>query len=177
MTPAQASAIFAVLLGAYNRDIPAPDKTGPIYERMLLDLPYDLTEQVVITHVANSQWMPRIAEIRRDVIALKHDIPTFSDAWAQVNARQRLFWDATAGAQRAEKLELQPLVKLALDECGGIDAYRSARDASQWAKRFREVFESHRDREIARLGDISLTETRAKLKSATSARRLKGNES
>lgn len=68
MTKAEAVKLFAVITASYPRDTAfaaADAQMAGVWAKMLADVPYEIAENAVTAHVANSPFPPSIAEIRQ----------------------------------------------------------------------------------------------------------------
>lgn len=145
MTQGEAAKLFAILLGTYSRNIPSPETTGPLYEKFLMDLPFSLTERVLIEHISKSKWLPTIAEIRVPVMERIHRLPSFGDVL-----------DKLQGVSQDERLELHPAVRSALKECGGRWEMQHTKDGTKWREQFRRTYSEHRAAFLDRLNEESV---------------------
>ena len=84
MTPEESGDIIHMLKATWTRKA-MRDDTAEIYVMCLRDLDYQDAKAAVLDLIANSKWMPSIAEIRQATLALTDDMPSAADAWGEVN--------------------------------------------------------------------------------------------
>lgn len=85
MDTKQTRDIIRLIRGAY------PDKqltreTVEVYSRCLADLPFELAQGAVISHIAQNKWFPTIAELRQAAAQLVpgNRAPTALEAWGEI---------------------------------------------------------------------------------------------
>ena len=88
MTKAEVAQLFMVIAAAYPRDtafVAADKQMAGVWAKMLADVPYEIAENAVTAHVANSPFPPSIAEIRQWAAkAIIGRIMSADDAWGIV---------------------------------------------------------------------------------------------
>jgi hypothetical protein len=135
-----------------------------LYARLLLDIPDDVLEAAVMQHMAQSQWWPKVSELRERatnlVMAAKH-IPSDFEAWCEVRANAR--------HSTAEHNWSHPLVKAAIDRLGGLRAlgYSPEEDEPSWRANYLRCYQAlvNREREqVSELPQIAAVADRLRLK-------------
>ena len=126
MTQVQAAELFAMIMAAFDGDVRDPEKTGPLYERFMIDLPFELTEAVVVKLISTSKWLPKISEIRQPVFQLMNTLPHIGEVL-----------EAITGVPPGQAPQLHPVAAAALKECGGLWEFRHTRDGGRWRAEFR----------------------------------------
>jgi hypothetical protein len=106
------AAAIAILRDAYPRQ-DFPDRSVALYAHELADLDDDEVTAAVRRLIRRSEWLPSIAEIRRDVAEARAGLPSEGEAWQMVKA----------GTYR-----LPPEVAGALHDVGGRWAVRTGHE-------------------------------------------------
>lgn len=116
------------------------DRAVVVYAEQLADLDEDDVEAAVIRLVNVSVHLPRISEIRRDVIEKKLALPAADEAWEMVlkNALER------------GGVELPDVARRALKAVGGPWAVRHSENPGTLYAQFRKHYEGIREAEIRR---------------------------
>lgn len=140
LTRLEVAQLVAVLADAYPR-APVSVETVKVYESLLADLEFEVTQQAVARLIATSKWFPTIAEIRAAVVEIRCG-PRRSgvEAWGDVVKAIRFL-----GAYRLPTFD-DPLVAECVRTAGWVNLCRSDNDAADRA-RFIELYEALRERE------------------------------
>lgn len=133
MTPEQS---IADLARAFPRQA-VERGTLAVYVRELQDVPAEVLALSVRDLIRTSEWFPTVRAIREQAAERMLDLPSETDALAQVGAR--IEW---AREQSGDAPPVHPVVREALDLAGGFHRFRSADQASivhaQFLKAYRE---------------------------------------
>ena len=136
--------------------------TMELYARLLLDIPDDVLEAATMHHITESQWWPKVSELRERATAIRmaaKQIPTEYEAWSQVYVN----------ARHSDRCEWShPLVKLAIDRLGGIKAYAFSplEDEPSWRAQYMRCYQGlvAREREtVSELPQIAAVTERLRL--------------
>jgi len=108
------------------------------YEKFFIDIPDEVLMAAALDHIAESQWWPKVSELRKrcvDLLMARRGLPTAGEAWQEVN---RHLWSGHT------KDTWTPLVKQAIDALGGMKAYQMSKleDSSYWRHAFQKEYES-----------------------------------
>ena len=145
---------FVLLRRAYpdhvNRHLSAPGAMTELvefYDRFCQDIDDEVLIAAVAQHISQSQWWPKVAEIRAsafDLITRKLDMPSAFEAWA--NVKKNL------GRADDRRQWLHPMVKKAIDSIGGIQAFGMSPTDQEaaWRARFVQSYEIMVKRDRAR---------------------------
>jgi hypothetical protein len=87
MTRPETVKLMAVLGAAYPRQ-EVNEGTAKLYCELLADLPYNVAETVIKRMIATCKYFPTIAEIRHEAVEMCLDLPTATDAWAEIYSHQ-----------------------------------------------------------------------------------------
>lgn len=88
MSPFEARELTRRLRAAYP-DPRMEDETFDLYVRMLMDLDYARTDEVVDELVATMMKLPTISRVRRAIIEPDLDIPTTEEAWTAIQTHEK----------------------------------------------------------------------------------------
>ena len=77
--------IVRLIRGAYPDKGLTPE-TVEVYTRCLSDLPFEIAQAAVVSHIAQNKWFPTIAELRQAAAQLipGNRAPTALEAWGEV---------------------------------------------------------------------------------------------
>lgn len=135
--------VLEFLMNAYpNKAI--GEETIAIYLRLLSDIPADVLKAAALAHVTKSAFFPAVAELRDAAAGLMEramNVPTAYDAWDEVC--QRI---ATHGHYRLPEFS-HPLVKKAVDGCGGWVTLCMSENQIADRARFFQVYEVYQGRQ------------------------------
>lgn len=124
------AAAIAILRDAYPRQ-DFPDRSVVLYAHELADLSDTEVTAAVRRLIRRSEWLPSIAEIRREVAEERAGLPTVEEAWTVVSNEKRTF-------------VLPPEVAGALSDIGGSYALRTM-TAHQARTAFAKAYEARRE--------------------------------
>lgn len=89
MRRSEAAKLVAMLSAAY-RDAAISDATSELYETMLADLEFAVTQQAVARLICTSKWLPTVAEIRATAADIQlGPVRSGGEAWGDVLAEIR----------------------------------------------------------------------------------------
>lgn len=168
MNRAEASQLVAVLLAAYPAQaerIPSLETTAEVYEQFLSDLDYAEADRAVRALIAESKWLPTVAEIR-DRVAEEavganapelaweevlrqvrrvgsYGTPTFSDPCTE-RAVASLGWRAICDSRSDDWTRRAQFIR----------AYQAAVDMSKRAENTERLLESLDRRRLAGVHDL-----------------------
>lgn len=125
----------AYLANAYPRQ-PMPDKSMQAYAQALADLPDQAVAAAAWRLIRRSEWLPSIADIRREVAEARLELPTVEDAWQ------------IARGTPAQRAAAHATVLAAIDDVGGLHEIRTTTRASIVRAQFRQAYESRREQAI-----------------------------
>jgi hypothetical protein len=146
MTPSGTALAIGILRDAYPR-AEFPDRTVAVYTEALADLDDRAVVEAVRGLLAESKYLPSIAEIREEVAEAILDLPSPEQAWSMVS-------------DPGTKGKLPTLVLSALQEIGGRHTVRASEQPYLTRKQFMEIYGSRRRlavREIVRGRSLSPT--------------------
>lgn len=130
------------LRAAYPRQAFPPESVA-MYVVSLVDLPPEDVALAVSALVSRSEWLPSIAEIRRQVVEASLALPRAAAAWELIQ---------TVEGRR----DAPEVVRRALALVGGPYALRSTTNPSVLAGQFRKAYDELREDEIrARAENVS----------------------
>lgn len=117
------------------------DRAVVVYAEQLADLDENEVEAAVIRLVNTSRYIPRISEIRREVVETELGLPAADEAWEMVlrNALER------------GGVELPDVARRALKAVGGPWAVRHSENPGTLYAQFRKHYEGIREAEIRRV--------------------------
>lgn len=125
--------IVASLRLAYPRQ-EFPDESVRWYIRQLADLDPSAVETAVMRLQRRSEWLPSIAEIRREVAEDTLQLPSVEDAWVI--------------ASRGALKEAPPEVRAAADAVGGRGSIKMSERPEAMSRWFRDEYRARRERAI-----------------------------
>lgn len=135
--------VLEFLMNAYpNKAI--GEETIQIYLRLLADIPADLLKAAALAHVTKSQFFPTVAELRDAGAALMEralGLPNAYDAWNEVCRAI-----TTHGHYRTPEFT-HPLIKRAVDACGGWRTLCMSENQTADRARFFQVYEVYQGRQ------------------------------
>lgn len=135
--------VLEFLMNAYpNKAI--GEETIQIYLRLLADIPADLLKAAALAHVTQSQFFPTVAELRDAGAALMEralGLPNAYDAWNEVCRAI-----TTHGHIRTPEFT-HPLIKKAVDACGGWRTLCMSENQIADRARFFQVYEVYQGRQ------------------------------
>ena len=135
--PDPLDAVIHDLVAAFPRD-GIRDYTIRIYRDKLADVPIHLLEAAAHNLICTEQRFPTIAQIRTAIAELTLDLPSETEALAEVEAKLR-WWHN----QHGPRPSMHGAVRDALDHVGGIHAFREATEPAvirgQFARYYREI--------------------------------------
>ena len=140
MTSQQVAEIFAILTGAYPRQVITAENAR-VYATVLGDLQDTALRRAVIEHVATSQWFPSIAELRAAVVEASCTVPPLDLAWAEVSAEV-----ARVGASEVPQFS-DPAIDDVVRAIGWREICLSDKPGIERAA-FREMYTARRARDL-----------------------------
>lgn len=124
---------IAILRDAYPR-ADFPDRTVRLYAALLADLDDDAVAQAVKRLVLGSEFLPSIAEIRREVAEAQLRLPTVEEAWD---------WAVRGGLREAP-----PELRAAVDAVGGHYRIRTTENPETLRSQFMRDYAARRRRAL-----------------------------
>lgn len=135
--------VLEFLMNAYpNKEI--GEETINIYLKLLADIPADLLKAAALAHVTKSQFFPTVAELRDAGAGLMErasGVPNAYDAWHEVCRAI-----STHGHYHLPEFS-HPLVKKAVDACGGWKTLCMSENQIADRARFFQVYEVYQGRQ------------------------------
>lgn len=137
---------MALLMAAYP-DYTCSPKTVDVYRQSLQDFNSRDFEKVVLAHINQHKWFPKICELREELVRLRgFNRPTAIDEWDRL----------IRAAEADREPEMDENTERALRVCGGWDGFcrMTYKDLQFHRRDFERVFNEGREREdrVLRIG-------------------------
>lgn len=141
--------LIKVVQSAYPRQ-EFSESTVAVYVRMLSDIPYDIAQKAVYKLIAESVFIPTVAEIRKAAVEIACPAPHVEDAVIEVRNAIRSY--SPYNEWRHEWTS--PVVRDAVAAMGGLSHMGGNEQPEYMWREFRRVYESIREREQSRLQTV-----------------------
>lgn len=114
--------------------------TFDVYVRELADVPAPVLEQAVQEIIRTHEFFPTVRTVREVAAERILRLPSETDALAQIDSRITWTRDGEAG----DVPEVHPVVREALELCGGFHRFRTGDQASIAQGQFQKVYRERR---------------------------------
>ncbi len=142
MTSEQAFDLVSLLVKSY-KTVKIEVETVQIYTAMIVDLDFEACKSAVYHLIAESEFFPTIAAIRKATGKVIIKIPSGSEAWAEVKREIR------GTGYTGEPKFSSPLIKQAVQGMGGWRSLCIMPDDEWVRKDFIKAYESYSERSFA----------------------------
>jgi len=151
MTPEEAKKVVSILSVAFRKD-GIDKKTLDAYAMCISDFPYDLAQASVLKIIAEQDFFPSIAQIRKTAISLSLGLKTAGEAWEIVEQAVM-----KCGSYRRPNFK-DPLIQKAVNMIGWQELCLSERISVERAH-FIRVYEQLVEKERSRRNLFPLLKT------------------
>jgi hypothetical protein len=143
MTREETARVLAVMMAKWpNHPIPNPEATAAAYHLALEDVPYDAAMAAAAAWMKRSRFFPAACELRELAVTAQWDLPSASEAWAEV--RRGL---SHGGVYREPEWSCLPLQQT-IRAIGWRVICTSPEGDGDMAERFSLTYRTYRDRAI-----------------------------
>ena len=163
MTSEQAFDLVSLLVKSY-KSVKIEVETVQIYTAMIVDLDFDSCKAAVYNLIAESEFFPTIASIRKAAVKTITKFPTGSEAWAEVKR------EIGRTGYMGQPSFSCPQIKQAVQGMGGWRSLCSMPDDEWVRKDFIKAYESYSERAFS---DALHTPLARQLEQQAQARLLK----
>lgn len=152
MTQKDFGRLVAVIRGVYqDKEFLAEREAAEIWYEMLKDIPYEQARAAVVKHSMTNRWVPKIADIREQVVDIQTDKADWADGWEQVMTAVRRFGYTN---EKAALESLHPMAREAAKRLGWQQICMTDADQLMTTRaNFRMIYEkkSEQEKESAQL--------------------------